>query len=230
MRAEYLFTKPIEMPRGSHYGSNYWIMPSRKLGRNVIAFSNLEHAYQIMLEMDPSVEYYCEQPLKETVILDGKKRETVFDIYVYYKDGTDCLREVKYSTDLEAAMSDTESRIAKQIEAQSTISKRLGISYGIVTERDIYKGNYTILNLELLAAKSRRFNKFDKDQEKSFIEYLKNQNGSLTVGNLIDRGRLSSLSGMDLIADLCYKGQIIIENIDTVPLGFKSEVSVCTNH
>ena len=227
IKEKYLFTNPIEMPRGSHYGNNFWIMPSRKLGRNVKAFSNLEHEFHLTLEMDANVEYYCEQPLKESIILDGVRKETVFDVYIHYKNGTDCLREVKYSMDLEASLADTSSRIYKQIEAQTMICKQRGINYGVVTEKDIHKGKYTVRNLELLAAKVRRYTKHNQEQKKSFVEYLKHQNEPLTFGTLIDRGRLTENSGMDLIAVLVYEGLVRIPNMDSVPLGFKTEVCVC---
>ena len=37
------FTTPIEMPRGTHYGSNYFIVYSHEIKRNVKLYSNLEY-------------------------------------------------------------------------------------------------------------------------------------------------------------------------------------------
>lgn len=73
---EHIYQKPVEMPRGTHYGNNYWIFQSRKVGRNVTAFSNLEHDNLVTLEMNPEVEWYCEQPEKTTVFYDGTRAET----------------------------------------------------------------------------------------------------------------------------------------------------------
>ena len=58
----YKFTTPIKMPRGTHYGSNYWMFESKKIHRCVTAYSNLEYENLLTLEMNPEVEYYCEQP------------------------------------------------------------------------------------------------------------------------------------------------------------------------
>ena len=55
----YLYQTPIKMPRGLHYGSDYWISNSFKLKRNVHLYSMLEYANFIELEMNPSVEYFC---------------------------------------------------------------------------------------------------------------------------------------------------------------------------
>ena len=49
------------MPRGTHYGSDYWIIYSKKLQRQVHLYSMLEHANFIVLEMDSHVEYFCER-------------------------------------------------------------------------------------------------------------------------------------------------------------------------
>lgn len=39
---KYKFSEPLEMPRATHYGSNYWMFESRKLHRRVTAYSNLD--------------------------------------------------------------------------------------------------------------------------------------------------------------------------------------------
>ena len=82
---DYLYNNPIKISRGTHYGNNYWVFQSRKLGRRVTAFSNLEYANLLSLEMNPEVVHDCEQPCKQSVLVDGKHRETVFDVYVVYK-------------------------------------------------------------------------------------------------------------------------------------------------
>lgn len=84
---EYRYTKPVEMPRSTHYGNNYYVIPSRKLKRNVSAFSFLEYANILTLEMNPLVEFYCEQPCTVDVYVDGRKFNTTFDVYVVYTDG-----------------------------------------------------------------------------------------------------------------------------------------------
>lgn len=94
------YTEPISMPRGTHYGNNYYEFMSRKNRRIVTAFSNLEYWNQICMEMDANVEKYCEQPLKTQVYLDGQTYETVFDVWVKYKDGREEFQEVKYADEL----------------------------------------------------------------------------------------------------------------------------------
>lgn len=56
------YINPIEMPRGTHYGSNYWEAYSNKLKRKICLFSNLEYENFLSLEMNANVMKYCEQP------------------------------------------------------------------------------------------------------------------------------------------------------------------------
>ena len=96
----YLFNKPIEMPRGSHYGSDYWIIYSYKLKRRVRLYSYLEYAQFISLEMNPLVEYFCEQPFEINGTFNGKNKKSVFDFWVQYKNSNSEFQEVKYMSEL----------------------------------------------------------------------------------------------------------------------------------
>ena len=96
----YKFTTPIEMPRSTHYGNNYWIFESRKLHRRVTAYSNLEYENLLTLEMNPEVVYYCEQPCSTTVFVSGKENKTIFDLYIVYKYGREDFLVVKYLQEL----------------------------------------------------------------------------------------------------------------------------------
>ena len=44
------YTTPVNIPRSTHYGSNYYEFLSRKLKRTVRAFSSLEYWNQICLK------------------------------------------------------------------------------------------------------------------------------------------------------------------------------------
>ena len=57
----YQYQSPIKMPRGSHYGSDYWISYSYKLKRKVRLFSMLEYSNFIELEMNSEVEFFCRE-------------------------------------------------------------------------------------------------------------------------------------------------------------------------
>ena len=212
----YRYKTPIEMPRGTHYGSNYWIMHSRKLNRNVKAFSGLEHGNHLTLEMNPNVEYYCEQPLKAEVYIDGKKHTTVFDVWVLYKDGTEEFQEVKYTSDLEKS--------AEQIEIQKMWCRQNGFSHMVRTDKDIEKGDFYIRNLDMLYAKLRRIkNVVGQGFMISIIERI-SQMDQPTIGQLSMTGMFSKGQTVNFLAYLYSKGIIDFENIEKEPITNTTEV------
>ena len=211
----YKFEKPIEMPRGSHYGSNYWIMYSRKLNRNVKAYSNLEHENHLTLEMDPEVEYYCEQPLRTEVYIDSKKHTTVFDVWVLYKDGREEFQEVKYTSDLDKSQS--------QIAVQKAWCDQSGFSYTVRTEQDIEKGEMYIRNLDMLYGKVRRGVGIDPKMLIPIIERI-NEMGQPTIGQLSMTGMFSKGQTVNFLAYLYSKGLISFSNIDSEPVTNTTEV------
>lgn len=81
------FTKPIDMPRATHYGNNYFAVYSNKIKRICHFFSNLEYYNFLSLEMNPEVESFCEQPLKIDIVLENELKHAIFDMWVSYRDG-----------------------------------------------------------------------------------------------------------------------------------------------
>ena len=149
---KYRFTEPLEMNRSTHFGNNYWIFRSRKLKRRVTAFSNIEYWHLVTLEMNPSVEYYCEQPLSVEVSVDGENRKTVFDAWVLFVDGTEEYREVKDSAELERQDKRAE-RDFRQISAQETWCRLNDKKYRLITDKDLLLGPEYMRNLTYLMPK-----------------------------------------------------------------------------
>ena len=86
-------------------------------------------------------------------------------------------------------------------------------------------GDFTTRNMAWLAAKARRYTKTDDIARKIIIAYLK-ENGSMTIGQLYTSGNLTHKNGLDLLADMYYRGEISIGNIDSEQISNKTEVSV----
>lgn len=209
----YKYEKPVEMPRGSHYGSNYWIFYSLKLNRIVKAFSNLERENLLTLEMNHKVEYYCEQPLAAEVCIDSKMHKTVFDVWVHYKDGREEFQEVKYSTDV--------GKSSKQIETQKAWCQQNGCEHVMRTEKDISCGNMFIRNLDMLYGHVRRLRK--PVNTIPILDYIRSRRPQ-TVGQLSISGLFSKGRTMDSLAKLYYDGLIIFSNIESEVISNTTEV------
>lgn len=212
------------MPRSTHYGNNYYVIPSRKLGRNVTAFSYLEYCNIIRLEMDSKVEFYCEQPCTVDVFVDGMRYSTTFDTYVFYKDGREEMQEVKYAEEL-AANNERGERDRAQIEKQKLWCTQNGINYAVRTDNIILSGNFTIRNLEWLAAKARRYSMTNDMGRKMLTSYLR-ENGNFTIGQLYTCGIITTKNGLNLLADMYYRGEITFGDIDNNQISNKTEVQL----
>lgn len=221
---KYRYSTPITMPRGTHYGNNYIIAMSRKLRRKIAAFSNLEYDNLVSLEMNPDVEWYCEQPCKKEVNIDGQNHSTVFDVYVLYKNGKEEFQEVKYASSIQG-LSDDSERTAKQISIQKTWCSQNNMPYSIRTDKDIYLGQYHMRNLHYLFAKARRFQSSDTVSEKHLVKFLADR-GQTSVGLLVNNGIISAQSGIDFLADLYYKGIIDFSNLRDECFSYKTEVII----
>ena len=150
------FEKPIDMPRSTHYGNNYFIVYSHKIKRNVKLYSNLEYYNFLTLEVDPNVEYFCEQPYEISINVDNMLRKAVFDIYVKYKDGREEFQEIKYKSEL-SEEDDASIRSQEQIRREQQWCEMNHITFVIRTEEDIIKGRFHMQNLNVIAARLRRY-------------------------------------------------------------------------
>lgn len=218
-----MFSKPIAMPRGTHYGNNYWEVYSYKLKRIVCLFSNLEYENFLTLEMDPLVETYCEQPLEVELHLDDKSVKTIFDFWVKYKNGSEQLQEIKYSKELygndKAAL-----RTQEQIRRQKLWCKENNIDYVIRTEKTIHSGEFTIRNFNIMAANVRRYTILQNNyNEKQLVEHLKNTKS--TIKELLESNILPVNQEIQFLCFMYYKG-IITLNINNRPIDYSTEVSL----
>ena len=213
----YRFEHPLKMPRGRAYGSDYYIMPSVKRGDNVEAFSNLEYANLIRLEMDPNVEYYCPQPCRCKVTdEDGKTRTVVFDTWVLYRDGHEELQEVKYSSELSGDSREA-LNAARQIECEAAFCVANNINFVVRTENEI-KGkpsDVTVQNLEILASHVWHMS---RPEDSNLQRKIMTELGKYSQCIIDDMYRLSPKGTgyvFDELAVMFYKGQVCMD-IDNV--------------
>lgn len=220
------FKEPLKMPRGSHYGSNYWEVFSRKMNRKACFFSDLEYQNFLTLEMNSNIEAMCEQPLEIEVMVDGKVGKSKFDFWVKYTDGTDEFQEIKYEEELNG---DTKSSIRskEQIRKQKLWCENNNIKYSVRTEKNIHQGEYTVENCAFMASRVRRYSiPDDIDLYKNILIGYLDACKNTDIFTLINSGRLPIGDELKFLCYMHYTGVINIE-IDTRPLDYKSEVALC---
>lgn len=151
--------KPVwNQPRGN-YGSNFWQMYSRKLDRDVHFYSSLERDHGVIVEADPTVAWFCEQPLRINIKLDGRDRESVMDMLIQFTDGRTEYREVKYASDVQRV--DDGSRVARQLAAQREWAFVTANDYKIVTDEEIRRNAVFLRNWKQILAYLATYASYD---------------------------------------------------------------------
>jgi hypothetical protein len=176
---------PIDMPKGKHYGSNYWVDKSFKYNRMVSSYSDLEYDNWILIETDPKIQAYCEQPLRIVCICNGKKSETVFDMWVKNAFNQEEIIEVKYNTELQPKHPKYEKNM-RQIETQKKWCLDNDITHSIKTDVEI-RGNRILL-----------------DNKKRILSFVKN----IDQSTLLDSNQFMSLVSVNPISFTLLKETI----------------------
>ena len=135
---------PQAMIRGNPSGSNYSEFYSFKLKRSIFGTSDLETDNCVLLDCNPRVLKYCEQPLTIEGIYEGQKRKTTFDVWVEYETGEE-FQEIKYKKDLQP-ISNKYQRVLQQTTLQKNWCLENGKAYTIRTEEDIRKNSHYFMH------------------------------------------------------------------------------------
>ncbi|HDR7211035.1 TPA: Tn7 transposase TnsA N-terminal domain-containing protein, partial [Bacillus cytotoxicus] len=137
---------PIKVKRNTKYGNNYWSGFSFKMNRKVEFFSDLEYEHWLLVECDPTIKKFCEQPLKVEYILNDKIRHSIPDMWILYTDNSEKMIEVKYTSSLIPSHPKYEETM-QQITIQREWCKSNGLNHEVKTEKKIREnrillGNY----------------------------------------------------------------------------------------
>lgn len=127
---------PVKQNSTSHFGSNFWECYSIKIKRKVFFYSELEYHNWIMVECNPAIKSFCEQPKKISGYVNDQYKETIFDMWIQWIDGKEEFIEVKYYKEIEN-IEHKNNRVSKQIRLQKQWCKENDFTYRIVTDKDI---------------------------------------------------------------------------------------------
>ncbi|MDM5277412.1 TnsA endonuclease N-terminal domain-containing protein [Paenibacillus silvae] len=145
-RKELLKYQPINILRGQKYGNNYWTPRGNKVDKRIVElYSDLEYDHWVVVDADPEVMTYCEQPLEISYVLNGQLRTSIFDMWILKRDGSEIFVEVKYNKEL-TSKHPKHARTQRQIEAQKEWCRINNKNYVVRTEDDIRKGRHSVEN------------------------------------------------------------------------------------
>ena len=212
--------QPVPLKRNAHYGSNYWEVYSPKIKRNVRLFSDLEYDHWVSVETNPQIKAFCEQPLHIIEYIDGKRRESIFDMWVQWTDETEAFIEVKYEKDLLSTFKN--QRTLEQIKTQQTWCQRHGYEHVIQTEKQIRGNPVYLSNMKAILSYVKNYPSFIETNERKIYEAL--QHRSYRIGEIESTVFSEHTPGIrECICQLIYSGKLEA-NLDQLPFGLHTEV------
>jgi hypothetical protein len=152
-------------------------LPSLKLGRMVDYESLIEHNYIMLLEYDPEVVWYLEQPLTISYVCNGKRREYTPDFCV--------LRGEQFSL-VECKPSDSVEEVENQtkFEAATAWCSEHECEFLLVTDDELNAG-HRLANVRLLLQFARYPG--DCQLEERMVSCLAGAGASLPVVDLLEK-------------------------------------------
>jgi hypothetical protein len=177
-----MFDKPIINSQKRNYGSNLWEIYSFKLKRNVTLYSDLEYDNFVLVETNPHVWSFCEQPLKIKLFLDGKYKYCIFDMWIKYTNGTESFIEVKYSNKIKPDIHKPNKNII-QINAEKMWCKQNNYKFELRTELEIRNDMVYLINMKSILFNIRKTNFIEIKLCKKILNSIK---GKVSIESLIN--------------------------------------------
>lgn len=203
------YTPIYKSARASRSG-NYWEVYSIKIDRTVKLYSDLERDHWLLIEADPDIVEFCEQPCLASALIDGRVRLSIPDMWIRYRSGAEELREVKYRKDL----AEGNGERPHQLKIQSEWAKRNDLAYRVVTDVEIRENVIKLNNIsKMIRARRSEYDATGsgggKNSSGQISELLMLAGGSLKFGELFHKLKASghpdpapSLYSAILVGDL----------------------------
>ena len=172
-----------------------------------------------MLEMNYEVITFCEKPKQIEVLIDGKWKNVIFDMWVKYSNGAEEMQEIMY----ERSKVNDMGKLPESVIRKQNWCSESSISFRIITEKEILSNRLLISNLERLATKNRRYIPAGAEQYLSILNKELQRYKTRTIKELIKKQLLPPYEEYDYLAYLYYKG-IINMNLEKRLLDYETEV------
>lgn len=215
--------RPEVQIKGNSYISNLHIFYSVKLGRCVSCWSDLEYYNCLLLECNPKVLTYCEQPLTIQGEYGGKLVKTRFDTWAKYIDGSEEFMEIKYSDCFKEGHKSYNNTI-KQTSVQHQWCLENNKEYVIRTEKDILSSLYLINNLKKIYCFVREVRGIKRSHMIKVLDYLKT--GPKSLRAIVNLFEMPIANVYTLVFTLIYTGQCTVDNLSTKIIDLSTEVHI----
>jgi hypothetical protein len=172
---------PVRNPL-KHAGRPGYGVPSEKKGKTeelVHCESGIERDYAHLLNYDPQVVWYEEQPIKITYIFEQKKRSYTPDFAVHWRQGLPSLVECKPA-----------SRLNDPENLQKWTAARLwcdlhGYTFLLVTDESLKKWRVVLDNIKNMAGHAHQ--RITPQAKEHLLRIVQAENRALSVEEVVER-------------------------------------------
>lgn len=215
---------PVNEFKSTKYGSNRWFTYSPKVHRIVNLYSDLEFDHWVLVEFNPNVLSFCEQPRRiNGVDKNGNKIDSIFDMWCREANDKSYYTEVKYHRELDPFNAKYSERSAKQVDFQRSWCELNGFQYMLQTDEDIYKNKMLLSNYKKMLPyidDQRTIIETDQYRIMSSIKSF----GSVTIGMVVEDTKLPLQRVKEVIYRLIYNG-CLNSDVDHNIVGSTTEVT-----
>lgn len=216
--------EPIDISRKNHNKSNYYIFYSIKNQRNIYVFSQLAYYNCLRLEMNPSVEIYCEYPCELSLEINNKLKHTILDFWIKYTEGQNEMQRLIDSKS-KAKNNIITPKIQKEFLKEEAWCKEHNYRYSLITDIDIYKSGFYVHNLSFLYGLIKRIDTPIYDQYLIRVINILNSNKHLTIRDFISKDIILPNDLYRTIALGIYRGSLKMSIVSGV-ISHDTEVQI----
>ncbi|WP_089608109.1 TnsA endonuclease N-terminal domain-containing protein [Bacillus cereus] len=209
--------KPLITNANKKFGNNRWISYSSKLQREVFLFSDLEYEHWLIIESNPTIIDFCEQPLLMNAYINGKLMTSTIDMWVKYDTGHEEFIEIKYSSDL------TKHRVINQIAIQKHWCNKHKFQHHVRTEEHIRTNRMLLSNLKILAKGQKQQKQLLDTDRHLIMKILKGFPAKIPLTFLIQETKLPQNRLFLSIGQMILNGEVY-SNISQQYYGLNTEV------
>lgn len=195
--------EPLIVNGSTRYGNNRWLSYSSKLKRHVYLFSDLEYEHWLLIETNPRIVEYCEQPLLMAEFVNGKLYKSIIDMWVKYDDGHEEFIEIKYSSEL------IKEDVKRQIAVQKKWCSKNEVKHHVRTEEFIGANKLLLSNLKLLMKGNKQQKQQIETDSYQILKILKQHClKKVTINTLIEETQIPQNRFLLSIGKMILQGEV----------------------
>jgi len=209
---------PIIQNGSNKFGNNRWKSKSIKIQRDVFLYSDLEYDNWLLVECNPKVITFCEQPFEIILPYKSKIRKSIPDMWILYDNGNEEVIEVKYASELE------KPKVIEQIEIQQEWCKNNNVKHRVSTDINIRNSKTLLSNYKFIIKMLKNNPKVNSNFQTLLFNDLK-VFSHIKLSEYSAYKEFSSKDILSSIAYLLFRGEILA-NLSDNHFGLNMEVSL----